>query len=89
MPLVERAELYDIRDKVYSTAASENPRDKGLEVLTVEAREGLSVGLAVTVRYRLDPAISTMFKQISRSQLTSKSSRRLSPAFFAIRVRVT
>lgn len=55
VPLVERAELYDIRDKVYSTAASENPRDKGLEVLTVEAREGLSVGLAVTVRYRLDP----------------------------------
>jgi regulator of protease activity HflC (stomatin/prohibitin superfamily) len=54
-PLLERAELYDIRDKVYSTAASENPRDKGLEVLTVEAREGLSVGLAVTVRYRLDP----------------------------------
>ena len=55
VPLVERAELYDIRDKVYSTAASENLRDKGLEVLTVEAREGLSVGLAVTVRYRLDP----------------------------------
>ena len=55
VPLVERAELYDIRDKVYSTSASENPRDKGLEVLTVEAREGLSVGLAVTVRYRLDP----------------------------------
>ena len=55
VPLVERAELYDIRDKVYSTTASENPRDKGLEVLTVEAREGLSVGLAVTVRYRLDP----------------------------------
>ena len=55
MPLVERAQLYDIRDNVYSTAASENPRDKGLEVLTVEVREGLSVGLAVTVRYRLDP----------------------------------
>ena len=54
-PLIERAELYDIRDKVFSTAATDNSRDKGLEVLTVEAREGLSVGLAVTVRYRLDP----------------------------------
>jgi regulator of protease activity HflC (stomatin/prohibitin superfamily) len=54
-PLIERAELYDIRDKVFSTAATENSRDKGLEILTVEAREGLSVGLAVTVRYRLDP----------------------------------
>ncbi len=55
VPLVQRGQLFDIREKVYSTAASENPRDKGLEVLTVEAREGLSVGLAVTVRYRVDP----------------------------------
>src|SRR5271170_6504755 len=55
VPLVQRAQLFDIREKVYSTAASENPRDKGLEILTVEAREGLSVGLAVTVRYRVDP----------------------------------
>jgi regulator of protease activity HflC (stomatin/prohibitin superfamily) len=55
VPLVQRAQLFDIREKVYSTAASENPRDKGMEVLTVEAREGLSVGLAVTVRYRVDP----------------------------------
>src|SRR5271170_2254827 len=54
-PLIERAELYDIRAKVFSTAAAENTREKDLEVLTVEAREGLSVGLAVTVRYRLDP----------------------------------
>src|SRR5271156_698335 len=55
VPLVQRAQLFDIREKVYSTAASENPRDKGLEILTVEAREGLSIGLAVTVRYRIDP----------------------------------
>ena len=55
VPLIQRAQLFDIRERVYSTAASENPRDKGLEILTVEAREGLSVGLAVTVRYRVDP----------------------------------
>jgi regulator of protease activity HflC (stomatin/prohibitin superfamily) len=55
LPLIQRAQLFDIREKVYSTAASENPRDKGFEILTVEAREGLSVGLAVTVRYRVDP----------------------------------
>ena len=40
VPLVQRGQLFDIREKVYSTAASENPRDKGLEVLTVEARVG-------------------------------------------------
>ena len=56
VPLMQRAQIFDIREKVYSTAASENPRDKGLEMLKVEAREGLSVGLAVTVRYRMDPS---------------------------------
>ncbi len=54
-PLTERVVLYDVRDKVFSTAAIASPKEK-LEVLNVEAREGLSVGLAVTVRYRLDPA---------------------------------
>jgi len=53
-PLTERVALYDIRDKVFQTAAAETPREK-LEVLDVQAREGLGVGLAVTVRYRLDP----------------------------------
>jgi regulator of protease activity HflC (stomatin/prohibitin superfamily) len=55
VPLVERAQTFDIREKVFSTAASEGPKDKGLEVLTIEAREGLSVGIGVTVRYRIDP----------------------------------
>jgi regulator of protease activity HflC (stomatin/prohibitin superfamily) len=53
-PLIDRVALFDIRDRVFSTAAIENPREKS-EVLNVEAREGLSVGLAVTVRYRIDP----------------------------------
>jgi regulator of protease activity HflC (stomatin/prohibitin superfamily) len=53
-PLVDRVVLFDIRDRVFSTAAIEGPREKS-EVLNVEAREGLSVGLAVTVRYRIDP----------------------------------
>jgi len=54
LPLVERVQLYDIRDRVFSTAAAETHTEK-LDVLTVEAREGLSLGLAVTVRYRFDP----------------------------------
>lgn len=53
-PLRDRIELYDIREKVFSSAAAESPKEK-LEVLTVESREGLPVGLAVTVRYRIDP----------------------------------
>jgi len=53
-PLVDSVAIYDTREQVYSTLASENPRQKG-EVLTVQAREGLNIGLAVAVRYRLDP----------------------------------
>jgi regulator of protease activity HflC (stomatin/prohibitin superfamily) len=55
IPLVQQASFYDIRDRVYSTAALE-VRGQKLEVLNVEAREGLQVGLAVSVRYRIDPA---------------------------------
>ena len=39
---------------MFSTSAAEGTREK-LEVLNVETREGLEVGLAVTVRYRIDP----------------------------------
>ena len=53
VPLIERVQLYDIRDKIFATSALENRNDKN-EVLTVEAREGLEVGLAVTVRYRIN-----------------------------------
>ena len=54
VPLVDRVSLYDIRDRTFSTAAFEMRGDKS-PVLTVEAREGLPIGLAVTVRYRIDP----------------------------------
>ena len=53
-PLIDRTQLYDVRDKVFSTSSAEGTREK-LEVLNVETREGLEVGLAVTVRYRIDP----------------------------------
>jgi regulator of protease activity HflC (stomatin/prohibitin superfamily) len=54
LPLVERVEVFDVRDRIFATLATESTHEK-LETLTVEAREGLSVGLAVTVRYRIDP----------------------------------
>jgi len=54
LPLIDRAQLYDVRDKVFSTSAADGTHEK-LEVLNVETREGLEVGLAVMVRYRMDP----------------------------------
>lgn len=53
-PLVERVATFDVRDRVFATSATESTHEK-LETLTVEAREGLSLGLSVTVRYRIDP----------------------------------
>ena len=52
-PLVDSVAIYDTREQVYSTLASENSKQKG-DLLTVQAREGLNIGLAVSVRYRLD-----------------------------------
>jgi regulator of protease activity HflC (stomatin/prohibitin superfamily) len=80
-PLVDSIELYDTREQVYTTSASNtnsasnaagsrptmggplasDGKNAGAEVgaqpevLTVQAREGLNIGLAVSVRYRLDP----------------------------------
>jgi regulator of protease activity HflC (stomatin/prohibitin superfamily) len=53
-PLIDSVVLYDTREQVYTTSATEVPKS-GTEVLTVQAREGLNIGLAVSVRYRLDP----------------------------------
>jgi regulator of protease activity HflC (stomatin/prohibitin superfamily) len=53
-PLIDNVVLYDTREQVYTTSAIEPPKPGG-DVLTVQAREGLNIGLAVSVRYRLDP----------------------------------
>jgi len=54
LPLVESVALYDTREHVYTTAGAEDPKKKA-EVLKVHAREGLGIGFAISVRYRLDP----------------------------------
>jgi regulator of protease activity HflC (stomatin/prohibitin superfamily) len=53
-PFVDEVASYDTREQVYLTAAAENGK-YSKELLTVQAREGLNVGIAVAVRYRLDP----------------------------------
>lgn len=55
VPLIQHAAFYDIRDRVFSTAALD-VRGQNLTVLNVQAREGLQIGLAVSVRYRIDPS---------------------------------
>ena len=58
-PLTQSVILYDLRDQVMTTSAKDGaekevPLTKKQEVFNVQSREGLNVGLAITVRYRLD-----------------------------------
>jgi regulator of protease activity HflC (stomatin/prohibitin superfamily) len=52
-PLLEHVVLFDVRDHVFSTGVKPEPEKKA-EVLRVTSQEGLSIGLAIDVRYRLD-----------------------------------
>jgi regulator of protease activity HflC (stomatin/prohibitin superfamily) len=61
-PLADSVALFDTRDQLFTTGSPEEQSRKGakepkprLEPLNVQAKEGLIVGLAITVRYRLDP----------------------------------
>jgi len=49
-PLVQSVALYDIRDQIFETTLGGKPN----ESLKVQTKEGLPVGLAVAVRYRID-----------------------------------
>src|ERR1700730_4528480 len=58
LPLIERVELFNTRDQLFTTGISEDSLAKGAakgEALNVQAKEGLTLGLAITVRYQLDP----------------------------------
>jgi regulator of protease activity HflC (stomatin/prohibitin superfamily) len=57
-PLVESVQTFDLRDHLFTAGIVEEgaktvtPKNS----LSVQSREGLNIGLAVTVRYRLDPS---------------------------------
>ncbi len=54
LPLVQGVTLYDTRERVFTTALADDPKTKA-ESLKVQTKEGLQVGMAIAVRYRLDP----------------------------------
>jgi regulator of protease activity HflC (stomatin/prohibitin superfamily) len=57
-PLIEKVELFNTRDQLFTTGVTEDQLAKGVakgEPLHVQAKEGLILGLAITVRYQLDP----------------------------------
>jgi regulator of protease activity HflC (stomatin/prohibitin superfamily) len=62
-PLVERVELFNTRDQLFTTGITEDSPAKStpkgeasnVQALNVQAKEGLTLGLAITVRYQIDP----------------------------------
>jgi len=58
IPLAENIALFDTRDQLFTTGSTEDGssgKARKFETLNVQAKEGLTLGLAITVRYRLDP----------------------------------
>jgi regulator of protease activity HflC (stomatin/prohibitin superfamily) len=56
-PLVDTVQIFDLRDHIF-TAGMGTEGTKGMApktALNVQSREGLNIGLGVTVRYKLDP----------------------------------
>jgi regulator of protease activity HflC (stomatin/prohibitin superfamily) len=61
IPLAESLALFDTRDQLFTTGSVEDGKSEKRHAekpapLNVQAKEGLSLGLAITIRYRLDPA---------------------------------
>jgi regulator of protease activity HflC (stomatin/prohibitin superfamily) len=53
VPLVQTVATYDVRDQMFETTMLAD--SKKSDSLRVQTKEGLELGLAVTVRFRLDP----------------------------------
>jgi regulator of protease activity HflC (stomatin/prohibitin superfamily) len=57
-PLTENVQTFDLRDKLFTTGSLDGttqPAAAKKSAMDVQSKEGLNMGLGVTVRYRLDP----------------------------------
>ena len=56
-PLIDSVQTFDLRDHLFTAGVLDEgvKAPAGKHVLDVQSREGLEIGLGVTVRYRLDP----------------------------------
>jgi hypothetical protein len=65
-PLVESVQMFDLRDKLFTAGVVEGAAPSPgagtvektaleMQPLDVQSKEGLDIGMAITVRYRLDP----------------------------------
>ena len=55
-PLIESVQMFDLRDHLFTAGIVEGTNKAAQKNgLNVQSREGLNIGLAIPVRYRLDP----------------------------------
>lgn len=57
-PLIDSVQLFDLRDHLFTAGFTQPGTKTGAPraAFDVQSREGLNIGLGVTVRYRLDPS---------------------------------
>jgi len=57
-PMIDSVQIFDLRDHLFTAGLGQVAGKAATEKagLEVQSREGLSIGLGVTVRYRLDPS---------------------------------
>ena len=88
-PLVESVQIFDLRDHLFTAGIVDAGKPNAKNNMTVQSREGLNIGLAVTVRYRLDPnklsSVQAHLPQPADQQLVppvvASAWRELAPAY--------
>lgn len=55
VPMVESVQDFDLRDHLFTSGEVSGTGSNATQPLDVQSKEGLDIGLAITVRYRLDP----------------------------------
>ena len=88
-PLVESVQMFDLRDHLFTAGIADAGRPGIKNEMTVQSREGLMIGLAVTVRYRLDPnklaSVQAHLEQPADKQLVppvvASAWRQLAPSY--------
>ena len=88
-PLVESVQMFDLRDHLFTAGIVDAGKPGLKNSMTVQSREGLNIGLAVTVRYRLDPnklaSVQAHLEQLADKELVppvvASAWRELAPSY--------
>src|SRR5579863_4971287 len=90
-PMIDNVELFDLRDHLFTAGLTTGGAKGAVQEtnLEVQSREGLNIGLGVTIRYKLDPnklaSVQTHLPQPADKQLVppvvASAWRELAPSY--------